>query len=217
MTVYFAQARVDRTTVKIGFTSDLVNRQKNLSVSAPGGVAILATLPGGKETEEYLHEKFASQRLGGEWFRFDDEIQGFIRDILNGKAGLVPFRDEAQYMVRTTAEYGADAVASSREMAVAIINAEYIGAGDTTAAVRARIQRRTGLSADVLRRLFYRDMKDIRAGEYLHLKAVYDEMVVRRGQGENVVTIEPSLRKHRVSSAGPDGRPVVGASAREEA
>lgn len=102
---------------------------------------------------------------------------------------------------RAAAEARAAAVVKSREMAVAIINAEFIGAGDTTEACRLRIQRRTGLPASLLKRLFYKDMRDIRAGEYLHLSAVYDEMITRRQRGENVVPMEPSIRKHRIQKS----------------
>jgi len=175
MTVYFAQARTDQTTVKIGFTSDIVRRKGNLSTSTPGGVAILATLPGNKETEEYLHEKFSDDRLGGEWFRFSDGIRDFVRDVQNGKQGLVPFRDTVVYMQRSTAEYASEAVESAQLMAKAIINAELRGLGDTAGAAMGRIQTRTGFRKSALFRLLYRPVTDIRAGEYLHLKAIYEQ------------------------------------------
>lgn len=180
MTVYFAQARTDQTSVKIGFTSDLPARTKNLSVSTPGGVAILATLPGNKETEEYLHDKFADHRLGGEWFRCSDEIRDFMRDIANGKQGLVLFPDTVTYMHRNTADFAGDALSIARQMLIEIINAEHKGVGDTIGAACYRLEARTGLSYSMMKRIRVRRMKDLPAGIYLHIKAIYDQLKSKR-------------------------------------
>lgn len=176
MTVYFAQGRTDQRTVKIGFTSDLEKRKQNLSVALPGGITILAALPGNKETEAYLHDKFANHRLSGEWFTFSEEIRDFIRDFQNGKRGMVPFRDTVVYMRRSTAQYATEAVELAREMARAIINAELRGLGDTANAAINRLSRRTGFARSAFTRLLYKPLNDIRAGEYLHLKAILDDL-----------------------------------------
>lgn len=178
MTVYFAQTRIDATKVKIGFTSDLDARLSNLSVSVPGGVVILATLDGGKETEDFLHDKFAEHRIGGEWFEFAEPIRDFIRDLQNGKQGLIPFKDEASYMTRETAEYARDAVELAKQMADALLRAEFRGPGDTVDAAMFRVQQKTGLPSAMLHRLRYRTLRDIPAGVYLHIKAVYEQREV---------------------------------------
>jgi hypothetical protein len=188
VTVYFAQTRIDNTKVKIGFTSDLETRRINMSVSVPGGVVILATLEGGKESEEYLHDKFAEYRFSGEWFEFSDPIREFVRDIQNGKVGLIPFIDTAKYMGRDTAEYARDAIEIARQMAVAILNDEFRGVGDTVDACMFRVQQKHGISSSVLHRLRYRSPKDIWAGEFLHLKAIYEQRGI--GRGSNVVPIQ---------------------------
>ena len=178
MTVYFAQTRIDPTKVKIGFTSDVEARRVNMSVSVPGGVTMLATMDGGKETEAYLHEKFADDNVSGEWFELSEPVREFIRDLQNGKQGLIPFRDEAKYMTRETAEYASDAIELARQMAAEILNAEFKGIGDTIDAAMFRVQHKHGLSSNLLHRLRYRTKKDIWAGEYLHLKAVYEQRQV---------------------------------------
>lgn len=182
MTVYFAQTRIDQTKVKIGFTADLEARRSNMSVSVPGGITILASMDGGKETEDFLHEKFVEHNIGGEWFEFAEPIRDFISDLQNGKTGLVPFRDEAKYMTRETAEYGRDALEMARQMAVAILNDEFRGVGDTIDAAMFRVQQKTGISSSVLHRLRYRSGKDIWSGEFLHLKAVYEQRFVATGE-----------------------------------
>lgn len=185
MTVYFAQTRIDTTKVKIGFTSDLAARVKNLSVSVPGGVSILATMDGGKETEGYIHDRFMDYRLDGEWFEYAEPVRDFVKDVQNKKTGLIPFRDEARYMTRETAEYSRDAIEASRQMAEAILNKEHRGIGDTIDAAMFRVQQKHGVPSSLLHRLRYRDGKDIRAGEYLHIKAVYEQMTALKKESEH--------------------------------
>lgn len=174
MTVYFATTRIDPSTVKIGFTSDLEARKKNLSVSVPGGVTILCSMEGGLETEQFLHEKFAHLNVSGEWFDYSDELREFVTDVINKKPCLIPFVDDAAYMTRETAEYGRDAVELARQMAEALLNKEFRGVGDTIDAAMFRLEQKTGLPGKLLHRLRYRARKDIWAGEYLHIKSVYE-------------------------------------------
>lgn len=194
MTVYFAQTRIDPTKVKIGFTSNVEARRANMSVSVPGGISIMATIEGGKETEQYLHEKFAAFNVGGEWFTLSDEVSDFIRDIQNGKIGLIPFVDEAEYMTRGTAEYSQDAIELARQMATAIIDSEYKGVGDTLDAAIHRVETKHGLKRGVLHRLRYRATKsDIWAGEYLHIKSVYEQRVLAR-KPDTITLLRTAMR-----------------------
>lgn len=183
MTVYFAQARTDPSTVKIGFTSDMAKRKQNMSVSSPGGIAILATVTGGKETEDYLHTKFADDRVSGEWFQFSEPIREFIRDVQNGKVGMIPFKDSAIYNRHLTSEYSADALDRAKQMAAEILNAEARGFRDTMGAARERIERKYGFRAVMLHRLLYRDdMKDVTAGVFLHLQDIHEQIFLRRNR-----------------------------------
>lgn len=181
MTVYFAQTRIDPTKVKIGFSANVEARRVNMSVSVPGGVNIMATIEGGKETESYLHDKFSKYCVGGEWFSLEEELDDFIRDVRNGVKGLIPFVDEADYMGRSTAEYSADAMELSRQMAMAILDHEYRGIGDTIDAAMHRIETKHGLRSGIMRRLRYRGEKtDIWAGEYLHIKSLYEQLILSK-------------------------------------
>lgn len=181
MTVYFAQARADTTTVKIGYTSDLDKRQKNLSVSSPGGICFLATLPGSRETEDYLHSKFAADRLGGEWFRYSESIKDFIRDLQNGKSGLIPFRDQAVYKKHLPSEYAAEALERAKQMAIDILNAEQRGFRDTIGAAKHRIEHKFGFREAMLHRIIYRhDMKDVTAGVFLHLQDIHEQLCLKK-------------------------------------
>lgn len=67
--VYFAR-RLDR--IKIGFSHDVEGRMKALHCT------LLATVPGGRAEEAEMHQRFASGRDTGEWFRPTEELLAFI-------------------------------------------------------------------------------------------------------------------------------------------
>jgi len=179
MTVYFIQSKTDDSCVKIGFTQDLAARVKNLSVSHANGVAVLATMPGGKETESYLHDLLAEHRIGGEWFRCSDQVRDLIRDVQNGTLPRMPFQDGGATMRRATSEYSKDAVEMARQMALALTNGEFRGIGDTADAARHRVEQKTGFPAAWLHRLQYRQVNDVPAGVYLHLVEITDAKAAR--------------------------------------
>jgi len=74
--------------VKIGFAFNVPNRIREInrgSSSIPGmtvsPVRLLATMPGGKRNERWLHDRFAHVRVDGEWFLPDDEMWSFMRSL----------------------------------------------------------------------------------------------------------------------------------------
>lgn len=64
--VYIAQRDSDKA-VKIGWTSNLYQRQRELRKQGDN-VSICAALPGKKGVELALHARFAAHRIDGEWF-----------------------------------------------------------------------------------------------------------------------------------------------------
>lgn len=180
MTVYFALPKVDNGSVKIGVTTNIAKRTIALSGGIPGGVVMVATIAGGADVESFLHDKFASHRLNGEWFAHCDEIKDFIRDVQNGRPGLIPFENVEQGRSKSVTEFAADAVAQAREMATALLKEEFRGPGDTIESAMDRIERRTDLSIHMFRSLRHRVKHDIWAGEYLALKFHYDALMMRR-------------------------------------
>lgn len=75
-TVYVAQRATDGA-VKIGWTSDVHRRMKELAQAIGNDVVLVAALPGDKVIELQLHAEFAASRLDGEWFAasVDDVVQ----------------------------------------------------------------------------------------------------------------------------------------------
>jgi hypothetical protein len=68
--VYFAQGD---GLVKIGASSSVTRRVASLRAT------LLATEPGGFGREHELHERFAGDRVAGEWFRPSDALLAHIR------------------------------------------------------------------------------------------------------------------------------------------
>lgn len=64
---------------KIGFTKgDVEKRMKGLQTGAAGELRLIAMQPGTQETERRLHERFAEQRLHGEWFEMNEPLFVYI-------------------------------------------------------------------------------------------------------------------------------------------
>lgn len=63
--VYFV-ARGDH--IKIGFTGNLAQRLRDLENSGGPGLDFLGSMPGTRQDEQWLHRRFASSRVVGEWF-----------------------------------------------------------------------------------------------------------------------------------------------------
>ena len=67
--------------LKIGFSTNLDARLKSLKTSSPTKIVLLLVINGTMAEERALHKRFASDRVQGEWFRFSDEIRGFIQTV----------------------------------------------------------------------------------------------------------------------------------------
>ena len=75
-TIYFALSP-NGEDIKIGFTRRLKYRARELN---PGGtpLRVILTLTGTYGMEYDLHCALAPLRLGGEWFRYDDNMRRFL-------------------------------------------------------------------------------------------------------------------------------------------
>lgn len=64
--------------VKIGWSKDPYKRMAALQTANPNQLILLGTIPGHLTEEKRLHQRFARDRMNGEWFRFSDEIRNFV-------------------------------------------------------------------------------------------------------------------------------------------
>ena len=77
--VYFIQ-QGDTGPIKIGTTvlALLDSRLKQLQTSSPLPLRLLGVMEGGHNLERRFHERFASHRMAGEWFRAEHDLAQFV-------------------------------------------------------------------------------------------------------------------------------------------
>lgn len=64
--------------VKIGTSSDIEKRVRELRISNPHEVEAVAVLAGGRAVEGSLHRRFKAYRHRHEWFRIEGELADWI-------------------------------------------------------------------------------------------------------------------------------------------
>lgn len=64
----------DLNTIKIGYSDNPFARLAQLQVGNSSELSILSIFKGGREEEEILHKKFASNKVRGEWFALDKHL-----------------------------------------------------------------------------------------------------------------------------------------------
>ena len=73
MPVYIIRAG-EHGPCKIGWADDIEARRRQLQGAHPELLHVLRTIDGARTVERWLHKRFATLRLLGEWFRFDAEM-----------------------------------------------------------------------------------------------------------------------------------------------
>ncbi len=81
--VYFALAK-DFDAVKIGHTSNVEGRMQSLQTGCPCEIELLFAVPGDRNDERGLHQKFAKYRIHGEWFHDVGPIRLEIQELNKG-------------------------------------------------------------------------------------------------------------------------------------
>lgn len=76
--IYFVKAR-KLPYIKIGYTSYMEVRLRQLDGANPFGVEILLVMAGDEELEKSLHDKFVMDKHRKEWFHYSDAIKSFVK------------------------------------------------------------------------------------------------------------------------------------------
>ena len=80
--VYFILSKVDNLSyLKIGISSDPVNRMQGLSGANPGSLSLLGVLPGDRVKERASHTVFGPWRRSGEWFLYSHEVEVVVSSL----------------------------------------------------------------------------------------------------------------------------------------
>jgi hypothetical protein len=77
--VYFAYCST-LDAFKIGFSSNVTNRIRQLQTGRADKLLLCALLPGCRHVEKSLHSMFAGSRMHGEWFASTPELLAFQKD-----------------------------------------------------------------------------------------------------------------------------------------
>ncbi len=90
--VYFARCftadGIDMNTVKIGLSLDADFRLSALACLLPFDCKLICSVPGDMFIESFLHMWLRKSRVGGEYFRSDDEVNRLVNGI--EKTGRLP-------------------------------------------------------------------------------------------------------------------------------
>lgn len=70
--------------VKIGFSSMIAERMRQLTTSSHTRLRFLAAVPGNENVERAYHSRFADDRKKGEWFRLSGAVRAAIHEIKGG-------------------------------------------------------------------------------------------------------------------------------------
>jgi hypothetical protein len=79
--VYFIAEWPPPGFIKIGTAQCAASRLSNLQTASPRELRLFATVPGGRDVEAEMHERFAAERVRGEWFEPSERLLAFIKEI----------------------------------------------------------------------------------------------------------------------------------------
>lgn len=87
-TVYFMRPIGQRGPIKIGCSATPAKRLRTYEIWSPVMLEIIAFAPGSSAHENYLHHKFASHRLHGEWFEATADLVALVDSV--AETGALP-------------------------------------------------------------------------------------------------------------------------------
>lgn len=86
--VYFLRAG---NTVKIGFSTNLSERLRNIRTGCPEKVRLVKVVAGTMKTERMYHDRYAEYRLDGEWFDLRGRLAKYLEMCVKPIAIPEPF------------------------------------------------------------------------------------------------------------------------------
>jgi len=72
-------------SVKIGYSKNPHQRLSALQTANPNPLELLYSFPSFQHTESLIHEELNEHHVKLEWFKYNDEVKQYIKDIQNGK------------------------------------------------------------------------------------------------------------------------------------
>jgi hypothetical protein len=79
--LYFIECQCAERHIKIGISSNIHSRLVNMRASCPYELTLLKAVDGGAHLEIELHQRFAADRVRGEWFRRTPDLLAYIESL----------------------------------------------------------------------------------------------------------------------------------------
>lgn len=80
--IYFIQAGASGRPIKIGYSANFHRRIQDLQLAVPDSLEVLGLLEGTVGDEADLHKTFSHLRIHGEWYRADQELLEFVKELV---------------------------------------------------------------------------------------------------------------------------------------
>jgi len=78
------------TSIKIGISTTPLNRLSNLGTGSPSMLhLVFYSRLFGRAAEETLHQLLSKHRRSGEWFRWNEKVQGFALGVIFAVSGVI--------------------------------------------------------------------------------------------------------------------------------
>lgn len=74
--------------IKIGYSADVENRQKELATGAPNKLELIGHIPGRRRDESTIHRYLEAYRTNGEWFTDSEPVRACIGMLLTNQKAL---------------------------------------------------------------------------------------------------------------------------------
>jgi hypothetical protein len=68
--------------IKIGVAKNVQKRLRDLQIACPMKLQLLAVVPGCREVEKSLHQRFETLHEHGEWFRAEEPLLSFVTEMV---------------------------------------------------------------------------------------------------------------------------------------
>ena len=75
--VYILYSHVHQA-IKVGYASDISSRISTIQISTPEKLSLMFTFEGGKELEQYFHDRLKQFHIKGEWFKYNQFVKDFL-------------------------------------------------------------------------------------------------------------------------------------------
>jgi hypothetical protein len=78
--LYFIETECPERHIKIGIAGNVRARMGKMQMDCPYRLRLIKRVPGAADQEFTLHQRFATDRITGEWFRRSDELLAVIAE-----------------------------------------------------------------------------------------------------------------------------------------